>query len=341
MFHRASLIILSIGLLVFASFSNPLPQRFEDEKTIFDMESPVRISIKFDMDHIINDREIEELPALIHITTEDGSAEIEASVEVRGNFRRKKENCDFPPIRMRLKKGKLERSIFGRNRNIKLVTHCKENSDQFLQYMGKEYTTYKIHNLISPYSFRVKMVEITYIDEKNRLEPLTNQAFLIEDVDELAKRHQMKEFEGKLTADSIDHDNLLTTSVFQFMIGNTDWIIQFSKNLKFLRDEHKTILVPYDFDYTALVGTEYTLPGGQTTLMPPQRKFKGPCYESDELMAEFVRFNNKKDEIFEVISESPYLKSRTKSEMKNYINEFYRIIKSKAKVRGYFQINCK
>jgi hypothetical protein len=341
MLNKVSLIIVPLCFIAVTAFSNPKNNQQKDQKTIFDIESPVKISIKTNIDHIINNREIEPLPAKISVTTDDFSEEIHATVEVRGNFRRKKENCDFPPIRIRLnKEGEVEESIFGGNRSIKIVTHCKERSNQFLQFMAKEYTIYKIHNVITTFSFKVKMVEITYIDENDNLKPITRQAFMIEDVKYLAKRHHMYEFEGKLSADSIDHDNLLTTSVFQFMIGNTDWIIQFAKNLKFLRDKSKTVLVPYDFDYTALVGTNYTLDGGHTVLIYPERTFKGLCYETGELEAEFNRFRDKKDEIIELISKSSYLKSKSKTEMKNYINEFYSIIKSREKVKEYFLSKC-
>jgi len=341
MLSKLSLIIFPICLIAATTFSKPGSNQQNDQKTIYDIESPVKISIKADFDHIINNREIEQLPAEILVTIDDNSEKIDAFIEVRGNFRRKKENCDFPPIRMRLNEGEVEESIFGGNKNIKIVTHCKEKSNQFLQFMAKEYTVYKIHNVIATYSFKVKMVEITYIDENDKVKPITREAFIIEDVEHLAKRYHMYEFEGRLTADSIDHDNLLTTSVFQFMIGNTDWLIQFSKNLKFIRDENKTILVPYDFDYTALVGTDYTLEGGYTVLMFPQRTFKGPCYGMGELEAEFNRLTDKKDEIMQIISTSAYLKSKSKSEMKNYINEFFSIIKSKEKVKQYFLSRCK
>jgi hypothetical protein len=231
-------------------------------------------------------------------------------------------------------------TIFDGNMNVKLVTHCKENSSQFIQYMGKEYTTYKLYSLLSPYSLKVKMVDITYIDNKGQLKPMKNQAFLIEDVLHLAAHFNMKEFEGRLSEDDIEKENLLQLSVFQFMIGNTDWIISLSKNLKFIKDKDRTLAIPYDFDYTALVDTDYSIGGGYTILVPPERKYKGPCYEMDELEAEFVRLKGKKEELLDIISQSRYLKPRSKSTMKNYIIEFFTIIESREKVAEYFQDIC-
>jgi len=207
--------------------------------------------------------------------------------------------------------------------------------------MAKELTTYKIYNLISPYSFKVKMVSITYIDEQNDIKPIHNLAFLIEDIDKLAAKQGLKEFDGKLSEEDIEKDNLLQLSVFQFMIGNTDWIIPLAKNLKFITDGKTYIIVPYDFDYTAIVGTNYNVGGGNSYLAPAVRKFKGPCYDTGDLEAEFENFRDKRDSILNLISSSPVLKSSSEKNMKNYIDEFYDIIGSEEKTGEYFQLNCK
>jgi hypothetical protein len=185
------------------------------------------------------------------------------------------------------------------------------------------------------------MVNITYIDAKDQLEPMNHQAFLIEDIDKLASIHEMKEFEGKVTEEEIDRSNLRRVSVFEYMIGNSDWIIQFSKNIKFLKDDDTILVIPYDFDYTAIVNTDYSIGGGEIYLFPPQRIFKGPCFELNELQTEFDYFKGKRNELIDIISRSPYLKSGSKSEMKDYINEFFDIIDSEKKVKQYFMVNCK
>jgi len=340
--NNRKIIFTLLLLTVFSiSFLNQTANASDEQTLIFDIESPVSISIKADLGQLINNREIIQIPAKIVVIAENIEHNFEGSIEVRGNFRRAAENCDFPPLRLLFSQTDIERTIFDGNMNVKLVTHCKENSSRFIQYMGKEYTTYKLYNLLSPYSLKVKMVDITYIDDKDQLKTMNNQAFIIEDVNHLAAHYNMKEFEGKLSADDIQKENLLQLSVFQFMIGNTDWIIPLSKNLKFIRDDDRTLAVPYDFDYTALVDPDYSIGGGYSILSTPVRKYKGPCYEIDELEAEFVRLKGKKEELLDIISESPYLKRKSKSTMKNYITEFFTIIESREKVADYFQYICK
>jgi hypothetical protein len=300
----------------------------------------VEMSIMADISYLINNREIEKLPAKVVLSFDKHNLEFHGTIEVRGNFRRNANNCDFPPLRLRFDDAEIKGTILNGNHNLKIVTHCKNKSKEFIQYIGKEYTTYKIFNILSPYSLKVKMVNITYIDEQNDFKPIRDKAFLIEDIDNLADRQNMKEYDEKLYEEDVDPDILLQLSVFQFMIGNTDWIIPLAKNLKFITDGDRFIPVPYDFDYTAIVGTDYSTGGAPSVLLPPERRFKGPCYDLDDLRTEFEKFRDKQESILNLISASPHLKSSSARNMENYIKEFYDIIDSENKIAEYFQINC-
>ena len=308
--------------------------------SIFNIESVVEMSILADISYLINNREVEKLPAKVVLNFDNNNLEFNGTVEVRGNFRRNANNCDFPPLRLRFEDSEIKGTLLNGNHNLKIVTHCKNKSNQFIQYMGKEYTTYKIFNILSPYSLKVKMVKITYIDEQNDFKPIQNKAFLIEDIDNLADDHNMKEYDEKLEEKDADQDILLQLSVFQFMIGNTDWIIPLAKNLKFITDGERFIPVPYDFDYTAIVGTDYSIGSTPSILQPPVRRFKGPCYDLEDLQAEFEEFRDKQESILNLISASPHLKSSSAKNMKNYIEGFYDIIDSDNEIAEYFQINC-
>ena len=312
-----------------------------DRTSIFNIGSAVDMTVIADISYLINNREVKELPAKVELNFSDNKLQLKATIEVRGNFRRNPNNCDFPPLRLRFDDSDIKGTVLAGNHNLKIVTHCRNKSNQFLQYLGKEFTTYQIYNIISPYSLKVKMVELTYIDEQNDISPILNKAFLIEDIDNLADEHNMKEYNEKLSEEDLDPDHLLQLSIFQFMIGNTDWIIPLSKNLKYLTDGEKYIPVPYDFDYTAIVGTDYSVGRTPSYLEKPLRKFKGPCYENSDLQTEFEEFRNKRESILNLISTSPALKSSSVKNMKNYIEEFYDIIDSEEKIAEYFQINCK
>ena len=53
---------------------------------------------------------------------------------------------------------------------MKVVTHCN-NSKVYSEYVLKEYLIYKIYNILSPVSFRVRLIRMKYVDtgRKNKV----------------------------------------------------------------------------------------------------------------------------------------------------------------------------
>ena len=90
---------------------------------------------------------------------EDKWNTIHVSLRARGNFRRAK--CYFPPIKMKIKKSQTKNTVFNGNKSLKLVLPCKienENNDNILQ----EYIAYKIYEIISPYHFKTRRVDVDF-----------------------------------------------------------------------------------------------------------------------------------------------------------------------------------
>ena len=73
---------------------------------------------------------------------------------------------------------------------LKLVTHCLENKFEGNENVMKEYLLYKLYNEITPESFRVQFVKITYLDSKGKLGKIKRFGFIIESKDQLAFRLQ-------------------------------------------------------------------------------------------------------------------------------------------------------
>ncbi len=55
-------------------------------------------------------------------------------------------------------------------------------------------------------------------------------------------------------------------SVFQYMIGNTDWSVRALHNVVLLKEDPTAlpIVVPYDFDWCGLVNAPYAVPAEQS-----------------------------------------------------------------------------
>jgi hypothetical protein len=124
------------------------------------------------------------------------------------------------------------------------------------------------------------------------------------------------------------------------MIGNSDWIVQMGKNIKFVSNGDNIIAIPYDFDYTAIAGTDYSLGRESTFLSPPDRTYIGACCTVKDLENSIPSFNDMKKDIMKLISSSKVLDYESKQHMKIYLNEFYRIVNSESKLAAALQANC-
>ena len=108
-------------------------------------------------------------------------------LKVRGNFRRSKANCTFPPLLMDFPKKKMGQTVFARQNKLKLVTHCQVD-----EWVVREYLVYKLYNLLTDLSFRAQLARVTYADSLGKRAPETHWAFLLEDETDVAKRNRAK-----------------------------------------------------------------------------------------------------------------------------------------------------
>src|SRR5919107_2664890 len=63
----------------------------------------------------------------------------------RGLTRRKRDTCEFPPLRVEFQTRPAATSLFDRQRRLKLVTHCRHAAG-FQQHLLLEYAAYRMLN---------------------------------------------------------------------------------------------------------------------------------------------------------------------------------------------------
>lgn len=309
---------------------------------LFRSDSPIPITIRTDLITLIRQMTQGEnyQPADI-IYSENGITDtLETRIRIRGHFRKDTANCDFPPLRINFRKSVIRNTIFGPQDEFRIVTHCRTYDEHFIQYIYREYLVYKMYQTLNPLSLNVRLARITYVDSEGRISPFTRYAFILEDEDEFATRFNMEEVEGHVSYNDIEHDNALMLSLFQFMIGNTDWIIQFSKNLIILKKGDTYYAVPYDFDYCGIVNTDYRNIHGYTSLTEPERLFRGKCYTRAELKAGIRQFRKSKRHIMRLLLHSKQLDHDSFVYMYNYISRYYGIIRSRKERQKYLYVNC-
>lgn len=93
-------------------------------------------------------------PAQFTYPSADGR-EITVNIEVAPRALTRRRICDFPPLKVYFDKQDMKGTELRGNKSLKLVTYCGVNR-KYEQYYIKEFLVYRIYNLITDYSFRVK-----------------------------------------------------------------------------------------------------------------------------------------------------------------------------------------
>ena len=261
----------------------------------------------------------------------------EIKIQPRGEFR--KEKCDIASLMLNFKNPSSPK--LSPLKKLKLVGGCRSTgADEEL--LLKEYVIYKIYNFISTMSFRVRLLHITYQDSKQKMKPYKQYAFLIEDINDMAKRNNCIEIKKvKFIPETTNREQMTKISLFQYMIGNTDWSIINYHNIKLLAPKNDTLampyVVPYDFDYTGIVDAPYAVPDeqfGNTTIK--ERVYRGQPRSIDELMEAVKVFKETKERILFYINEFALLSVKTRRTVGGYLEDFYKIIENKNSVYAVF-----
>lgn len=263
----------------------------------------------------------------------------QVKVRARGDFRRNPEICSFPPIMVNFKKKEVRNTIFEGEDKLKLVTPCQREEDVL-----EEFLIYRMYNLVTPMSYKVRLAKIRYYDTATEEELFERYSFFIEDDDRLAERFDASKFEGFLTPFDLDRENFMLMSVFEYLIGNKDWFISSRRNVTILRpnDTTKALqVVPYDFDFASLIDASYTKPRNvPEKYLGTRRVFKGLCYTKEEFEKTFQTFRNLKP-VFESLFEVEELISRsTRNRNLWYLGEFYETIRDEELFRKEFLETC-
>ncbi len=316
--------VLSTGLVTGSRAQRVAPDFFADRST-------VEFVLYTDLGVLISDRSLDspEQPGEVGYWAPDRTPVwIPVEVKTRGIYRLREEICDFPPLRLDFPARELRGTIFDGQNKLKLVTHC-QTDPEYEQYVVLEYLAYRVYEILTPKSFRARLAKVTYADVPETYQPITRYGFLIEDVDDLAARHGMKEVEidgfHGLLADEFEmgvHD------VFQYMIGNTDWSTILSHNVKFLQDPEGNItVVPFDFDWAGAVAPPYAKPAPDVPTDDVRERFyMGVCRMTDHLTAVFQHFLAHKDAIYQLYRSEAALGAEQRDRLLAYYDEFYETI---------------
>ncbi len=272
--------------------------------------------MRFDITHYMKKKPKEEyLKALLtYHFNENDSVNKEIRLKSRGEFRNG--YCTFPPVMVNFKKADFKKDDLKKIEKMKLVTHCMSGNEDLLL---KEYLIYKLFNVLTDSSFRVRLLRITYINTYKKSKPVTSYGFFIEPIDLLAERlHAIPVEAVNLTQRNILPGYMDRVAIFFYMIGNCDWSVPGQHNCKVLSIPGSArpelgMIVPYDFDYSGLVDAQYAVPPeGLKISSVRERLFLGMCRDEESYRKSIKEFADKKEAFYKVIQDFPVYRSKNR-----------------------------
>lgn len=307
-------------------------------------EEIITLTLSGDLKELLNDRtgKPEFRPiTLSYLGSDSTLISVPIRSRTRGNFRRAKGNCIYPPLFLDISKKNRRGTIFKQQDRMKLVMPCRGD-----EYVLKEYYVYKLYNLISPKSFRAQLVKLILDDpELKAKDKGPFFGILLEEEDQMAARNNSISIEKQLIRpEQTNRNDFLNMAVFQYMIGNTDWSVQYRQNIKLIAPDSlsRTFTVPYDFDLAGIVRAPYAKPAEELNLRSiRQRRYRGFCMEEMDGFANvFLYFNELKEDIYSLYTESEFLDPKYIRSTLGYLDEFYKTINDVKEVRREFQYPC-
>ena len=321
--------------LVLAPFASSASAKDGEPKQLFRDETPIQITIDGPLKKIASKAKYstDEYPGTL---TVDGKT-IPIQLQARGLSRRTGYGCQFPPLRV-IFPTKPADGLFKGQEKLKLVVHCR-NQDKYEQYELREYEVYKLYNILTPKSFKVRLARVNY---RNDGKDWTQRwGFFIEDTDDMAHRIGGKEVHvQRINASLLDPEDAARTALFQYMVANFDWEFlagpkgtDCCHNAKLVSANGEALApitpVPYDFDYTGFVDPPYAvIPPSWNVSSTRDRYYWGMCMHNAEVHRLASEFLAARPAMEAQINGNSALEQGTKDTILKFLDGFWEDISS-------------
>lgn len=336
-------LILAIGMLTAVS----LPAQAQGaDSLLFASNEVLHLTMPIDFDELCRPSESPDCdftPTVFEYTDSSGQLRsVPAGVRRRDGWRAAETNCQVPTLFVRFTAEDAVGTPFEGQTTLALTSHCgkgisseklesPELPSEFESYVINEYLSYRLFNLVTDTSLKVRLARITYVDPDNPRHQFTRDAFFAEHFESLARRLGAELMPARsFDPARLDVMSTAQLALFQFMIGNTDWSIPDQENILLLRfPDGLEVPVAYDLDMSGLVSAHYAYPApGLPIVNVRQRYFLGYCHAGTDWDALFAKFSDLKIPFISMLVETPGL-SRGESRMSRvYLDSFFDILDS-------------
>jgi hypothetical protein len=313
---------------------------------LFREEAPLAMTVTANMKQLRDDRR-DDSPyrwAQIRYTNAEGKAiDVPLKVKTHGIWRLK--HCDTPPLRFNFANKEVKGTLFHDVEKPKVVNMCHDDG-QYEQFLLQEMQLYRVYQVLTPNSHRVRLLRVTYVDSATKKAEGVRYAFLFEDPDELAARlgGKMLKLKG-VKAKDMDPRDAMVAFLFEYMIGNTDFSFNGLHNgeLVMKPDASPVIPIAYDFDFSGAVNPPYATPDPRLHLRRVRdRLYRGYC-ELNEGSSDAIKlFLDRKKQVYALYSDplGKLLDARVVKETLAYFDDFYGVIANERDAKNYVLSGC-
>ena len=317
-----------------------------DTMDIFNNDKVLNITIESDFKNLVKRKYKDEYqPAIFKYHLND-TITVTRNIKIipRGNMR--KGSCFFPPLKLNFQKKEMVVKQLKEFDKMKMVLDCKRG-EIYEQYLLSEYYVYKILNILTEYSFRVRLLKVKYVDTSEKYKTANRYAFIIENKEQMAERLNSIPIDNKNVRDILtDNHTLVNGYLFQYLIGNTDWSISGRHNIQMIKSKDPTIstpyVIPYDFDYAGIVNTNYAVPDEKLGIESvTERVYRGVCMPESTIRETVKYFIDSKERIYALYQNTELLDKNNKRRTLKYLDDFYRIIESENGLKRNIIDNCR
>jgi hypothetical protein len=316
---------------------------------LFASRAPLQLVLAADFRAISRDRDTlstKRFPGTLKYAAEGGDTiVVPVELRTRGHFRLLQRNCPFVPLRVDFPRAKgpdaVAKTPFAGQSGLKLVTHCR-NEERYEQIVYREELIYRLHNLVSPLSFRSRLASMTYQDTTGKSLGRF-PAFFIEHENDVARRNGAKvaELRGALF-DDLDPTEATRFALFEYMIGNTDFSIYSLHNVRLMvADGQRYMPAAYDFDFSGLLNAHYATPDPRLGIRDVRtRLFRGGCSQIEHLPQVVSEFLGIKETALALYDSAAYLDRGAVRDAKYYLTEFFKTIEDQRELKTSIADRC-
>lgn len=314
---------------------------------LFRDDSLMQITLKFDVSTYIRKKPRDSYLKAEMTLSKNSHDSVTGQVRLRTRGKFRNIHCTYAPIELNFRKAGFGYPDIDSIKDLKLVTQCS-NGAVPEDYIFREYLAYRLFNILTDSSFRVRLVKITYIDNRNEKKADVRYGFFLEPAGILAKRIGSIEVKTSLLSQKNIFPSVMDRlAIFNYMIGNYDWSVPGKHNLEaFQPDSYSPgqllVAVPYDFDWSGFVNASYAIPPENMGIKTVrERVYLGMCRDNETFRNELKIFNSYKSSFYKEISDFPYLRKGEKNEIIAYLEEFFNeLYGNMTKVLAYFHNSC-